>query len=40
MVGDYFRYTWNTSTAGGAGCYDLVLTLDDGTQKATMVKLQ
>ena len=35
-----FAFTWDTSTAPGRGCYNLVVKLNDGTQKATIVNLQ
>jgi hypothetical protein len=36
-----FIFNWDTSSAGGPGCYELVLTLNDASPaKATIQKLQ
>jgi hypothetical protein len=37
---DTFIFNWDTSSGVAKGCYNVVLSLDDGTQKATIVKLQ
>jgi hypothetical protein len=35
-----FHFNWDTSVAIQKGCYVIVLTLDDGTQKATLLNLK
>ena len=35
-----YIFNWDTTSGVKAGCFDLVVTLKDGTQKATIVKLQ
>ena len=35
-----FIFNWDTTSGVKAGCFDLVLTLKDGTVKSTIVKLQ
>jgi hypothetical protein len=35
-----FIFNWDTTNGVSAGCFDLVLTLKDGTVKSTIVKLQ
>jgi hypothetical protein len=40
LATDTFIFNWDTSSGVAKGCYNIVLSLDDGTQKATIVKLQ
>jgi hypothetical protein len=35
-----FIFNWDTSSGVARGCFDLVLTLKDGTVKATLVTLK
>ena len=35
-----YIFNWDTTSGVKAGCFDLVVTLKDGTQRATIVKLQ
>jgi hypothetical protein len=37
---DTFIFNWDTSKGAAKGCYNVVLSLDDGSQRATIVKLQ
>jgi hypothetical protein len=40
LATDTFIFNWDTSSGVAKGCYNIVVSLDDGTQKATIVKLQ
>ena len=35
-----YIFNWDTSSGVTRGCFDIVLTLDDGTVKATLITLK